>query len=287
MHPNLRKPVFRVGAAALGDFILVMRELQVDPAPMNVEGGAEQFVAHGAAFDMPAGAAPAPGAVPARRFGVGRFPQHEIHRVAFERGDVHPRACDHVINAAARKLPVSGITPHVEQHMGLRHIGMAARNQVFDHRHHRADILGRARLGRGPQRRQCIHIRMIPADGFFGPLVDQLFQRAGCASVTPPQRLGVDLVIHVGEIAHIGDVIRPVDVAQQAEQRVEHHHGAGIAQMGAVIDGGAADVHPHICRVDRGEGFLRPCCRIVQPDGRHRPVPLTHTVPWGLCRAAW
>ena len=128
---------------------------------------------------------------------------------------------------------------------------------------------------------------MIPADGFFGPLVDQFFQRAGCASVTPPQRLGVDLVIHIREVAHIGHVIRPVDMAQQAEQRVEHHHGAGIAQMRPVIDGGAADIHPHICRVDRGEGFLCPCCGVVQPDRRHRPVPFAQAVPCGLCRAAW
>ncbi len=42
MHPDIRHDIRAVGAAALRDFVLVMREDEVDAAAMDVEGFAEQ-----------------------------------------------------------------------------------------------------------------------------------------------------------------------------------------------------------------------------------------------------
>ena len=153
--------------------------------------------------------------------------------------------------------------------MAVLGIGMTARDQPFDHRHHRPDVFRRARLKIGAERPQRIHIRVIPADGFLGPLMDQRLHRARI-----PRRLarrcgGVDLVIDVGEIAGIGHMIRAINMAQQPIQRVEHHHRPPVAQMRPVIDRGAADIHPHVFRVQGHERLFGPGFRIVQPDRDH------------------
>ena len=47
-------------AFALGDFVFVMGKHQVDAAAVDVEGLAEQSLAHRRAFNVPAGTAAAP-----------------------------------------------------------------------------------------------------------------------------------------------------------------------------------------------------------------------------------
>lgn len=56
--------------------------------------------------------------------------------------------------------------------------------------------------------------------------------------------------------AHIGDVRRPVGVAQQAVEHVENDHRPGVADMGEVVDRRPADIHPHMGRIDRHEVLL-------------------------------
>src|SRR5688500_15927010 len=51
-------------AFTLGDFVLVMRKHQILAAEMKVEAGAENLHAHGAALDVPARPAFAPGTGP-------------------------------------------------------------------------------------------------------------------------------------------------------------------------------------------------------------------------------
>ena len=50
-----------MGALGLGDFVLVVGKDEIDAAAMDVEGLAQQRLAHGRAFDVPAGTAAAPG----------------------------------------------------------------------------------------------------------------------------------------------------------------------------------------------------------------------------------
>src|SRR5581483_3369962 len=67
VHPMLHERLagrLESRAFALRNFILVMREDQVLAAEVQVEAGAEQFHAHGAAFDVPAWTAFAPGTRP-------------------------------------------------------------------------------------------------------------------------------------------------------------------------------------------------------------------------------
>ena len=100
MHPNIGKARALMGAAALRDLVLMMREHQIIAAAMNIEMRSQQFVAHGRAFNMPPRTAITPWAVPSGRVRIGWFPQHEIHRIAFIGGHLDPRACDHILDCA-------------------------------------------------------------------------------------------------------------------------------------------------------------------------------------------
>src|SRR2546427_5230782 len=63
MQPVFHEPFARglqVGAFALRDLVLVMRENQVFAPEMDVETRPQDFHAHGAALDVPAGPARAP-----------------------------------------------------------------------------------------------------------------------------------------------------------------------------------------------------------------------------------
>ena len=67
--------------------------------------------------------------------------------------------------------------------------------------------------------------------------------------------IGVVLqVSHVGDVAHIAHLV--ADVLQVAEEHVEGDGGARVAQMRVAIDGGSADIHAHVTRVNRNEEFL-------------------------------
>src|SRR5690242_21943003 len=83
MHPMLHEALplwLHARSFALGDFILVMRKHQILAAEMQVEARSEQFHAHGAALDVPAGTAFAPRARPEHVaiFRDTRFPEGKI-----------------------------------------------------------------------------------------------------------------------------------------------------------------------------------------------------------------
>src|SRR5690606_16654093 len=79
VEPVAGKAAMR-GAAALGDFVLVVREDQIYTATVNVEVLAEVFQRHGAAFQVPAGTALAPRTRPevGAILGLARLPEGEI-----------------------------------------------------------------------------------------------------------------------------------------------------------------------------------------------------------------
>ena len=233
-----------MGAFALRDFIFMMGELQVDAAAVNVEGLTQIFAGHRAAFDMPARAATAPGRIPAWKRIVRRLPQHEIHRVLLVGRHFHPRTRDHLVQAAARQLAVIGLGRHIEQHMAIGGIGMASSNQLFDDAQHLRNMLGGTRRHAGRQVAQGGDIFFIDARGFLGQGPD------GDAALGGAR---VDLVVHVGDVADIGDMRVAIDVAQQPEQHIEDDHGPRIADMGEVVNRGAADIHAHVLRIDRRE----------------------------------
>ena len=81
----------------------------------------------------------------------------------------------------------------------------------------------------------------------------------------------VDLVVDVGDVANVENVIRAVDMAQKPKEDVEDDNRASVADVRVVVDGRAADVEPDRLRVDRREGLLAACQRVVKTK-RHRPL---------------
>ena len=66
-------------------------------------------------------------------------------------------------------------------------------------------------------------------------------------------------------------MVRPIDMAQQAVEDVKDDHRPGIADVGEVVDGRAADIHAHIVLIDGSEDLLRAGERIVELQFcRHR-----------------
>src|SRR5215831_13365210 len=118
-----------MGAFALGYLVLVMGENEVESAAVNVESLAEQSLAHGRAFDVPARTTPAPRAGPSRQLGRAWLPQHEIRRILFVGRDIDPGSGDQFLAAMTREAAVVRHAGHAEQHMTFGLVGMALGDQ--------------------------------------------------------------------------------------------------------------------------------------------------------------
>ena len=173
-----------------------------------------------------------------------------------------------LVELAARQRAVIRHRLHVEQDFAARFIGVAARDQLLDQRHHvglavgaRQHEIGRARFEGRRQGAQRRHVGRELRAGLLGDLADRLVQRQAGKI---PHRAVVDLVVDVGDVADIGDVRVAVEVPQQPEQHVEHDDGARVADMGEVIDRRPADIHAHVLGIERHKAALFPGQRIVK-----------------------
>ena len=100
------------GTDALGDFIFMVRELQVRAAAVDVESITEQvFTMAGIQYAQPGRPLPQ-GLSPCRPACFGRFPQYKIKRIAFETVHFHTLACAQVIQRFTRQLAVSRKLAH-------------------------------------------------------------------------------------------------------------------------------------------------------------------------------
>ena len=259
MHPVLRHDGVTEGRAALRDLVLVMREDEVEAAGVDVEGLPEQRAAHSGALDVPARTAAAPGARPARlRVGRG-FPQHEVGRVLLVGRDLDPGARDQLVMRAARQTAIVFHAGHVEEHMALGCIGMAARDQALDQRDHLAHVLGGPRLDVGWESSKPAHVALVGGGRALRQRVDRLPVLGGAHH---------DLVVDVRDIPDIGHArIAPL---QQPIENVEDDDRPRIADMDVVVDRGAADIKAHVRRIERHERLFFARQRVVNNQG-HRP----------------
>jgi hypothetical protein len=122
-------------------------------------------------------------------------------------------------------------------------------------------MLGGARLAGGRQAAERSYVVLVLLVGLLGDDADCLVQwqvwivaRGAC----------VDLVVDVGDVAHVVDMIGAVEVPQQPEQHVEDDRRPRVADMRIVVNRRAADIHAHIVGVDRDEILLRACQRVVK-----------------------
>ncbi|MCY1209951.1 hypothetical protein D9M72_216200 [compost metagenome] len=78
-----------------------------------------------------------------------------------------------------------------------------------------------------------------------------------------------DLVIDVGDVAHVGKVV--ATMTQPARHHVEGHHHAGMADVAEVIDRHAADIHAHLVADQRPQRFLGLAEGVVDRQRHHWP----------------
>ncbi len=127
---------------------------------------------------------------------------------------------------------------------------MAFFDQYTDHINHALNMFRGAGLFCGVEAAQRSRVGEILVRRCFRHFADGVVQRQARKI---PQCPRVDLVIDVGDVAHIFDVVRTIKMAQQPEQHVKHDGRARITDMGEVINRGAADIHAHVFRIERCE----------------------------------
>ena len=252
----------------LRDLALVVREHQVHAAAVDVETLPEVARGHRRALHVPARESLAPGRRPPHDM-LGRrlLPQCEIVRMALVRLSVQlARVGDDVVEVAARQLAVvvfGVVLFNVEIDRAVRLVGIAVGEDFL----HELDLLNDVARGVGLDRggldieglhRTVVTLRVVVRHlhrfelfepGFLGDLVLSL--------------VGVVLQMpHVRDVAHVAHLVsRSLEVA---EQQVERHGGAGVAQMRIAVDRGTADIHAHAARHEGFELLLAAGERIVK-----------------------
>ncbi len=99
---------------------------------------------HGGAFNVPAGAARAPGAFPGGFAGLGALPEGKVHRIFFEVADFDARTGLHFFNPAAREATIIRIMGDAEVDIAARGISIAAVNEALHHADNLIHLLGGA-----------------------------------------------------------------------------------------------------------------------------------------------
>ena len=197
----------RLGLRAL---VLVVREHEVVAAAVEVEALAEELERHRRALDVPARPALAPRRVPRRLARLGRLPQREVDRAALRLVDLDPRAgrlaqLARACGAAARRTPgnvsTSKYTPWPSTTYACpRSTSSPISSSIA------VDVLGGVRDVVGVAHAEPVHLRRSTRPRT---------RAASSGSVRPSLGgAGDDLVLDVGDVAHVRDVEPgPLEVA--------------------------------------------------------------------------
>src|SRR5579884_1843003 len=132
VHPKARERCSGVSAAALSDLVLVVREDEVEPAAMDIDGLAKMLLDHRRALDVPTGAPPGPRRIPADHAFFTRLPQHKVRGIALVRRDLDAGAGDHLLTITTGEHAIIGVARHREKDMAFGFIGMTEAHQSLD-----------------------------------------------------------------------------------------------------------------------------------------------------------
>ena len=245
VHPIARKRLARRGFR-LGNLILMVRENQILATGVDVERLAENGHAHGAALDMPAGTAPAPGRIPCGFAGLFALPEGKVERVALLLCRIDARAVFKVVDVLSGELAIARKAAHGKIHVSIvRRIRMTAVDQLLHERDDLTNVLRRARVGAGPFDAQCVGIAIVFRDKAFAKLRDGRPFFMGAAD---------HFIVDVGKVLyerHLKTFILEVPA-----QRVEHNERPRVANVEIVVNRGTAGVHADLPRYQRYQLFL-------------------------------
>ncbi|RMS09536.1 hypothetical protein ALP71_05817 [Pseudomonas coronafaciens pv. garcae] len=248
----------------LGDFVFMVRKLEVAAAAMNVKGVTQAAGGHHRAFDMPARTPGAPWRFPARLAGLDAFPEHEVQRIFLGLVHFDTRTDAQVFDLFARQLAVTLKLANPVIHVAVtRSVGITLVDQGLDHGVHAGNMVGGTRF----------HVRLedVEARLVLMHRIDHA-RRQGIERLTVITRTVDDLVVNVGDVAYIGQLITAE--TQPAGDQIERDHAAPVAQVAVVIHGHPADIHAYLVAIQRFENFFALGERVV--DRKHW-LPLKRT----------
>src|SRR5262245_4469936 len=126
----------------------MVRELQIEPAAVDVDRLAEERLAHRRALDVPPRPTRAPRALPddlPRLARLSAFPQREVAWVALAAANLDPRPRLKLFRVAIAELAVIIVLRDIEPDRAARRVGVTLFDELGDHRLHSVDVLGRPR----------------------------------------------------------------------------------------------------------------------------------------------
>ncbi len=187
----------------------------------------------------------------------GRPAPHGVERIALGGVDHDPLARAQIVERLAGQLAITGEAPHREIHVAIiGEIGVVILLQQFDQAQHLRNELRRARLliGRQDAERGEVLLHRL----------DEARRERGHRFVVL-RRTANDLVVDVGDVAHVGDA-QPAR-AQPARDQIEGDKRARVAEMAIVVNGHAAHIHADHAGLDRSERLGRAGQCVVDEQG--------------------
>ena len=170
---------------------------------------------------------------------------------------LNPLAAPQFIDVTAGQLAVVGEAADNEIHVSPGLICMTALDESLDHLNHLGYVLGCPRLD---IRRRDIEFIVCPPEGSVGHLHDLVgadSQLVRCVD---------DLVIDIGDVAHVGDLIsKPLEIAAY---HVEHNGVTTVPNVWVGLDCRTTDVHRDLARVARFEVLKSPSEGVEDAHGR-------------------
>ena len=193
VHPVTGECVAR--AARLGEFVLVVREDQIDAPAVNVELRAQIERRHRRALHMPPRTTRTPGGVPQRLPRFGGLPQSEVAGVTLAVIVQGVSGRLQIVQSLTRQLPVLGVGLHGEVDVAVHGIRPSVVDEPADEFDDLRHVPGRARLDGRRKAPECL----------VGAAEFALVVLGNC----PPGpalglRLRDDLVVDVGHVAAQG-----------------------------------------------------------------------------------
>ena len=164
-----------------------------------------------------------------------------------------------LLQVAVGELPVGREAGDVEVDVSPARVGRPLLDEVLNHLDHLADVRGRPGGDVRPADAKGVHVLVVFPDELLGQLPD--------GDLEPP-RAGDDLVVHVCEVAHEGDLVAPA--SEVAADDVEDDGRPRVAEVAEVVDRHPADVHLHPAGLEGFERLLASGEGVVELDG-HLP----------------
>ena len=264
VQPVARELAVAERALGLGDLVLVVREDQVGAAAVDVERLAEVAVRHRRALDVPAGPARAPGARPRTARPAWR-PSTARSRAgcASARRPRCARPTLQIVDALARELAVARRTADRRSRRRRR---PRRRGPFVSSRSMMSMTSAMCSVARGSSSAGA-----TPSAAQVGVHRRRVYSRATSAAERSRPRPRRMILSSTSVTLRTKRTVEARG-AQVADDHVEGHQHARVADVAEVVDGDAAGVHPDLARrrAARTGPSCRRGCRRSAAHQRHR-----------------